>query len=297
MAGPPVENRLPPKDVERFYRLYHSLLAFANRRLNVIRGLETREQILRTPIEKVAELRERFFRSPEIIGDFVSENPARLSKEELEVVKSWKNHRKGEFYLMSHGKAHSVFYDPKARRAYGVVALMDPFEKVVPHDPPVLVKGVLLPFRGRITYDSILNYFPIHFGGGMRRSFRAETGDAIRKWGVITSLDGEPKERRLSDEENLRFYLKSAANRERYWKEINRLRNKSPELKAIFHREAGRHNARRLKAKLEELGARGLFAVVDDVVVAGAPDEKALDRALRAVVPEEKLEWVHRFRI
>ncbi len=44
------KSALDLKDVERFYRLYHSLLAFANRRLNVIRGVETREQVNRSPI-------------------------------------------------------------------------------------------------------------------------------------------------------------------------------------------------------------------------------------------------------
>ncbi len=232
-----------------------------------------------------------------MLDAFLSENPARLSPEELRVVEGWKNHRKGEFYLVEHRRAHSLFYDPKAGRVFGVVALKDPFEELVPLDPPVLLRALLLPFDGRITYDGILNYFPIHFGGGMRGSFRAEAGNAVRKWGVITSLDGEPEERKLSDEENLAFYLKSAANRERYWKEIERLRNRSPELKALFHRERGKHHARGLKAKLEAAGARGVFAVVDDVVVAGAPDENGLEKALHAIVPEERQEWVYQFTV
>ena len=90
----------------------------------------------------------------DLIDAFVSENPFRLSEDELEIVRSWKDLVAGEFYVYRCLKKYTVFLttgEPVV--AYGVLSLTDSFEDLIGHRLPHLCKTVLLPFKGRIVYD------------------------------------------------------------------------------------------------------------------------------------------------
>ena len=54
--------------------------------------------------------------------------------------------------------------------AYGVVALADPFEALLGPYLPRMIQAILLPFKGRIVHDRILNRYKITFGPGIRRN-------------------------------------------------------------------------------------------------------------------------------
>ena len=53
---------------------------------------------------------------------------------------------------------------------------------------PRYSKAVLLPFEGKIIYDSLLSTFNITYGSGMRKSFNEEYRELKNKAGVITTL-------------------------------------------------------------------------------------------------------------
>jgi len=63
-------------------------------------------------------------------------------------------------------------------------------------------------------------------------------------------------------------------------------------------KEQGDSNAFFQKLKeLKEIRATGHFAVVDNVVIASAPTKKELDTRVAEILPKEKKEWIHQFRI
>lgn len=125
----------------------------------------------------------------DLIDAFADENPFRFSEEDLEIVRSWKHLVSGTFYAFRYLKTHAVFLsstEPVA--AYGVVALFDPFEKVIGPYLPRMIKTTLLPFKGRIVYDGLIIGYNITFGGGIKRRLNESYKEAKERVGVVTSL-------------------------------------------------------------------------------------------------------------
>jgi predicted nuclease with TOPRIM domain len=152
--------------------------------------------------------------------------------------------------------------------------------------------------NSRVAYSNLCLIAPynITVGRGMGKNLRAEYEEVIVKHGLLTSFYSK-EEKQSSDEELLKFYMKSETNRDRFWEEIETFRTKSSQLEALYHRERGRVLSGKLKRKLKEIRATGHFAVVDNVIVASAPTKKELDARVTEIMPEEKKEWVHRFKI
>jgi hypothetical protein len=195
--------KLAPEETELFYKLHHSVLAYTNRRLELVADFEDADDAeFLVPEEKV-QIREALHELPELLEDFLGENPDGLSPDELAIVASWRHRVTGEFYIFRYLKKYTVFLGTKPERLYGVLGLADPFEKVFAGRPlPIYVKGVLLPFQGRITYDGLLNVYSILFGGGIRSSMKETYNRLKRQEGIVEQLvgpDGKPQMRTSLD--------------------------------------------------------------------------------------------------
>jgi hypothetical protein len=86
-----------------------------------------------------------------------------------------------------------VRYLPRSRappKAYGVLGLVSPIQEIIPSRAlPVLVEAVLLPFEGKIIYDSLLTPYSVSFGSGIRRNLNEDYRQVQERGGVITSLE------------------------------------------------------------------------------------------------------------
>jgi hypothetical protein len=190
---------LPPQDTERFYRIWWALLSYVNARRKVIPGLRLpdREATVSVRPEDAYQLRQILWAEDPLREQFVAQNPANLAEADLRVVDSWQHRLSSRFFVVRHLKRYSVFLQESPRaRAYGVVGLVSPLEEVVGPYLPVLVEAVLLPFEGRVIYDSLLFPYNIVFGSGIRRSLETAYRQAREREGVITSLvpAGQPLE-------------------------------------------------------------------------------------------------------
>lgn len=172
--------RLSKEDADLFYKLNWSLLFYVNKK----------------------------FSNPELIDSFISENPFNFNQEELEIIESWKNFVKGDFFIVTHLKNYSVLLKQDEPKAYGVVGLIDEIEDII--DP-------YLPFQPH----------NIRFGSGIKKGIQAEYQAAKSKFGIILSLDAPISEKKESDEELLRFYVKSESNREENF--ISKIKGKDDE--------------------------------------------------------------------
>jgi len=190
---------LPPEEVQLFYRLYWNALAYANQSLNILPELASWEDISKQPMEKVGELRDAFWAKPELLERFIAENPAGLPPEELRIVTGWRHHLKGNFYILRYLKSYAVFLSAGSEpHLYGVLGLVDPIPDVIGGYPlPVYLQTVLLPFRGRIIYDGLIQMYRLLFGGGFRSSLNETYRRLKEKEGIIEQLvspeTGEPE--------------------------------------------------------------------------------------------------------
>ena len=111
----------------------------------------------------------------DLIESFVDENPAHLSDDELDIVRSWRHLVDGKFYVFRELKKYTVFLSTTSPAiAYGVLALSQPFEELIGPYLPVLTQTVLLPFKGVIVYDGLMSSYNISFGPGIRRNLERE---------------------------------------------------------------------------------------------------------------------------
>ncbi|MCE8429510.1 MAG: hypothetical protein J5U19_14115 [Candidatus Methanoperedens sp.] len=151
---------------------------------------------------------------------------------------------------------------------------------------PSLVETVLLPFKGKIIRYGLFHFHNIFFGSGIKKNIKVNYQAAKSKFGVILSLDTPISETERSDEELLRFYSKSEANRAQFWDEIRQLLGRNPRFYNIYYQEIGKANSRRVKKRLSEIGvASRWFAIFEDIILASGQTEQ-----------EVKAQWIVFFR-
>lgn len=179
-----------------FYDLYAAVLSFVNRKLKVsAEQFSNSAEYTSTPPEARVAVRDALFAHRELIDEFVKENPANLSTDQLEIVGSWKHAVAGKFYVLRYLTRYAVFLSSggSPSKAYGVLGLADPLERLIGPYLPRLIQTVLLPFQGKIIYDGLISGYNITFGGGIKRTLNEEYKQAKEAFGIITSLPFEGK--------------------------------------------------------------------------------------------------------
>ncbi|HUP77365.1 MAG TPA: hypothetical protein VM260_02310 [Pirellula sp.] len=83
---------LAPNELEQFFKLHRALMFFVNQRLNVVPGkITTPEEFATLPPEVRLIGRDALNDNLDLIESFVAENPAHLTKDELDIVRSWRH--------------------------------------------------------------------------------------------------------------------------------------------------------------------------------------------------------------
>ncbi len=181
---------LERQDVELFFRLHRTLLFFVNQRLKVIPDkFSTPEEFGVLSPEVRLKVRDALNGKLDLIESFVAENPAHFSEDELDIIRSWRHLVAGTFYVFRKLAKYTVFLsNSNPAVAYGVLALSEPFEELIGPNLPIMVKAVLLPFKGMIVYDGMMSGYKISFGPGIRRSLNESFKEAKSQHGIVTSL-------------------------------------------------------------------------------------------------------------
>lgn len=183
-------------ETDLFYRLHGSLLAFANRQLKYLPQKVTPALIHQQPLQQVVELRDACYGKPELLEQYLIANPDQLPADEMALIASWRHRITGDFYIVRHLKAYTVFLSTEEpSHLYGVLGLYDPLEVIMKGARlPILVKAALLPFRDRVIYDGILSPYSLFFGPGIRSSINATFSWLKEREGIIEGLVGSDGE-------------------------------------------------------------------------------------------------------
>jgi hypothetical protein len=179
-----------PQDVEPFFRLHRTLMFFVNQRLKVTPdNFSTPGEFAVLSPEVRVKVRDALNANLDLIESFVAENPAHFSEDELDIVRSWRHLVAGTFYVFRKLAKYTVFLsNSNPAIAYGVLAFSEPFEELIGPNLPIMVKTVLLPFKGMIVYDGMMSAYKISFGPGIRRSLNESFKEAKLRHGIVTSL-------------------------------------------------------------------------------------------------------------
>jgi hypothetical protein len=200
--------KLSPEDAALFYKLMWPLQFYVNRKLNLLPNIASVEQYANDDdFEAKLPVRNALYEKIELIDTFIDENPARLNDEELAIVWNWKKFVAGDFYIERFLKQGAVFIGSgEPARVYLVLGLMDSLEDMLQYyqRPPILVKTVLLPFKGRIIYDGLFQTYSVFFGGGIKGDLKETYLAAKQNQRIITTL--EPG-RQVQEKEKARYKL------------------------------------------------------------------------------------------
>lgn len=179
--------KLTHDDVILFYDIFFKLIDYTNDRYQVVPGLEKASGAQDVNPAAIMPVRDRLWENDDIINRIVAENPFSFAERELSLVASWRRRIVGDFLIYKHLKKYTVFMGNGS--LYGVIGLASPIEELFPSFVlPRYSKMVLLPFEGKIIYDSLLYTYNITYGSGIRKRLNEEYRALKNIAGIITSL-------------------------------------------------------------------------------------------------------------
>ena len=107
-------------------------------------------------------------------------------------MKLWRaNHKKGMFIIFEYQPEYAVAIAPDEEgkeRIYGIKGISNSMENALRRNLPEVIETVLIPFKGKIIYDSFMGTMPIGFSESTKEAFY-EMYDKAIKQGIITSLE------------------------------------------------------------------------------------------------------------
>jgi hypothetical protein len=182
---------LSQEETDLFFRLMWRLQFYVNQQRQILTNVESPQEYIALPMSEKVKVRDVLWKSPDLIDAYVKQNPDGLSSEERDIVRKWKRFVTGTFQIFRYLKKHTIFISEKSQ-VYGVLGLYESLEDVFYGRPlPIMVRGVLLPFKGKIVYDGVLQGYNVIFGGGIRSGLKEEYMAAKQNERIITTLEPE----------------------------------------------------------------------------------------------------------
>ncbi len=180
--------KLSRQDADLFYTLMWPLQFFVHQRLHIVPDVDTLPAYIACPSDHKLQVCQALYEHVDLIDAFLQENPQHFSEETLALIATWKHYQAGDFYIERLLKTHAIFI-ASDDKVYAVLALHDAFQEMFHHRQlPVFVKAVLLPFKGKIIYDGLLQGYNLFFGRGISSGLK-ETYLAAKQQGrIIDSL-------------------------------------------------------------------------------------------------------------
>jgi hypothetical protein len=182
---------LAPEDGILFFELMWNLQYYINQKRGINKNLKSRDDYAKLSTEKKLKVRDTLWEHPELIEEYIRENSDAHAAEELAIIQKWQHFTKGTFYVFRHLKKGSIFIGEN-NLVYSVHGIQDALDDIIPaYVLPQMVQAVLLPFKGQIIYDGLLQGYNVHFGGGIRSDLNHTYMVAKQKERIITTLEPE----------------------------------------------------------------------------------------------------------
>lgn len=182
--------QLSSDECRDFYEIWYGLMGFVNERKHVIKARIKPEYPNTVSDMMVHKVREVLWKNPEMIDEYISETE--LPQEKINILKLWRtNHKKGMLLLLEYQPEYAVAIAPNEEgedRLYGIKGISSSIANALQRDLPVEIETVLLPFKGKIIYDSFMSSMSIGFAEGAKAAF-LEMRDKAIKYEIITSLE------------------------------------------------------------------------------------------------------------
>ena len=182
--------QLNSEECRLFYETWYGLMGFVNEQKRIIKAKIKPEYPNDVSDVIIHKVREVLWEKPELIDEYI--NKAELSQEKIDILKLWRmKHKKGMFLVLEYQPEYAVVIAPNEQgedRLYGIKGMSNSLANILRQDLPVMIETVLIPFKGKIIYDSYIGTFPIGYAKGAKALF-GEMHAKAAEHGIITSLE------------------------------------------------------------------------------------------------------------
>jgi len=182
--------QLSRSECREFYELWYGLMGFVNEKKKVIKEKIKAQYPNEVSDVWVHKVRDVLWEEPDLINEYIA--TADLSVEQKEILMLWRtNHKKAAMIVVEYLPEYAVVItagEEGEDRLYGVKGISNSVAGVLKKELPTQAEGVLLPFKGKIVYDSFLSTVSVKLLEGARR-FVQELYDKAKKHGIITNLE------------------------------------------------------------------------------------------------------------
>lgn len=180
-----------------------SVQFFVNQKLKILPAIHSKSDYAALSQDDKHKVREALFENPELFQDYLAINPDKFTSDLLDIIEQWQYFIRDTFVIERYLKKHAIFIGNGA--VYGVLGISESFNDMFPKSHlPVYVKAILLPFKGSLIYDGLLESYGVHLGSGVKQDLKEQYLHAKQTGQIITALDhGEPEQ--LQDHEQCRI--------------------------------------------------------------------------------------------
>ncbi|NMF86326.1 hypothetical protein [Nodosilinea sp. P-1105] len=184
--------KLSADDAALFFELMWSLQIYVNQQLKLVHHIDDPADYEQRPLEEKMKVRQALYAQPELMQQFIDQNPRSFDQKRLDIVRQWTHFVAGDFYIERFLKKYTIFIGSDDV-VYGVLGLWEGLNEMIHKSRlPLLVKTVLLPFQGQIVHDGLLQGTSIYFGGGIKGNLK-EIYMAAKNAGQIVESIGSDR--------------------------------------------------------------------------------------------------------
>ncbi|MDR2368719.1 MAG: hypothetical protein LBF58_11560 [Deltaproteobacteria bacterium] len=185
-------------DSERdlFYTIFFNLVWHINKKHRIVRQRPKPTLTdLKAPLEEFMEVRDAMWENPAWIDEFLGDGASGTeTDEQREIIADWRaRFIKDTFYVVKHTAKHTiVMMRREPVKLYAVTGISNHISLSNPSKLPFLLEMILLPFKGKIIYDSLLRSYNVSLGKGIIANLKIEYKESKKEFGIIHSLDTDP---------------------------------------------------------------------------------------------------------
>ena len=153
---------LPPKDAGKFFEIMLPMLSWVKSAKGVKAALKNSHADMNQPEQDAYALLNIVWKRPEFIDKYISEREATISAEARRNLSKWRKHYvPGPFFIERFTNKGAIFISAKDGQVYLVSGITSDIEESLDRNAlPYVVETTLIPYRGRIVYDSTMKAKP-----------------------------------------------------------------------------------------------------------------------------------------
>lgn len=181
---------LSEDEAQIFYKLWLSLLEYTNNKYKLNSKIKKLVSAKSINPQDLIPIKNKLWEDKNLIDEYLNRHCDLHSYDEIEIIKGFKRNITGKYIILKHLKKYTIFMstDDEAK-AYGVIGISNPIDMMFPsYILPIYVEAVLLPFKEKIIYDSLILPYNITLGSGIKKGLNEDYKNSKEKYGIITTI-------------------------------------------------------------------------------------------------------------